>query len=63
MSGQSDPLEPTVKAGVSSNLGEAVVKLSGSLQVGNAIVVSLTWARSRAGEPGTYRIIFANQQK
>ena len=46
VSGKSDHFEQAVRAGVSSNLCEAVAKMGGPVQPGNELVVSVTWARS-----------------
>jgi hypothetical protein len=46
-SGKFDPFEQAVRAGVSSNLCEAIVKMSGPVQPGDEMAVTLTWARSR----------------
>jgi hypothetical protein len=54
-SGESEPFEQAVRAGVSSNLCEAVVKMGGPVQPGDELVVSVTWARSRPPSPESVR--------
>ena len=54
-SGKSDPFEQAVRAGVSSNLCEAVVKMGGPVKPVDELVVSVTWARSRPAAPESVR--------